>query len=168
MSWLATCKSSRARSNTSPGRTCDMMNIDFDMAQLRDKELVGLAKQGDQDAFGELIQRHRRRCANLATAILRRRCRSGRRNPECVLESLQAYRPISTERAQFSTWLLRTYCRERVPDATPPAASGTIRPLGLHRSRCGATHPSSCLLPGMPIPEGKLGASSGSAPGVAN
>jgi glycine/D-amino acid oxidase-like deaminating enzyme len=49
-----------------------MKNID-EIAELTDAQLVGLAKQGDREAFTELIHRHRRRCANLATSILRHR-----------------------------------------------------------------------------------------------
>ena len=66
----------------------------------------GLAKQGDRDAFGELIQRHRRRCANLATAILRHR---GEAEEETQNACWKAFRHIDQfhGEAEFSTWLLR-------------------------------------------------------------
>ena len=38
-----------------------------------DPQLIEAARDGDQDAFGELLQRHHRRCLNLATSILRDR-----------------------------------------------------------------------------------------------
>ena len=93
-----------------------MRNIDFDMALLRDKELVGLAKQGDQDAFGELIQRHRRRCANLATAILRRRCEAEEETQNACWKAFKHIDQFNGE-AQFLTWLLRivaNQCRMRL------------------------------------------------------
>lgn len=42
-----------------------------DTCELTNTQLAGMAKQRDGDAFGELTQSHRRRCANFATAILR-------------------------------------------------------------------------------------------------
>jgi RNA polymerase sigma-70 factor (ECF subfamily) len=36
-----------------------------------DSQLVDLARQGDNDAFGELVRRHYRRCVDLATLFLR-------------------------------------------------------------------------------------------------
>jgi RNA polymerase sigma-70 factor (ECF subfamily) len=36
-----------------------------------DNQLVELARQGDNDAFGELVRRHYRRCVDLATLFLR-------------------------------------------------------------------------------------------------
>jgi RNA polymerase sigma-70 factor (ECF subfamily) len=71
-----------------------------------DAQLVGLAKQGDRDAFGELIERHRRRCANLATAILRHR---GEAEEETQNACWKAFKHIDQfhGEAEFSTWLLR-------------------------------------------------------------
>ena len=36
-----------------------------------DRKLVEMARQGDKDAFGELVRRHYRRCVDLATLFLR-------------------------------------------------------------------------------------------------
>jgi len=80
--------------------------IDNDAVKLQDAQLVAMAKQGDRDAFGELIQRHRRRCANLATAILRHR---GEAEEETQNACWKAFRHIDQfhGEAEFSTWLLR-------------------------------------------------------------
>jgi len=83
-----------------------MNAVFYDISKLTDDQLVGLAKQGDRDAFGELIQRHRRRCANLATSILRHR---GEAEEETQNACWKAFRHIDQFQgnAQFSTWLLR-------------------------------------------------------------
>jgi RNA polymerase sigma-70 factor (ECF subfamily) len=82
------------------------VDIDNNVVKLQDAQLVGLAKQGDRDAFGELIQRHRRRCANLATAILRHR---GEAEEETQNACWKAFKHIDQfhGEAEFSTWLLR-------------------------------------------------------------
>ena len=84
------------------------MNVDVEnnVVKLLDAQLVGLAKQGDRDAFGELIERHRRRCANLATAILRHR---GEAEEETQNACWKAFKHIDQfhGEAEFSTWLLR-------------------------------------------------------------
>jgi len=76
------------------------------ITKLIDAQLVGMAKQGDRDAFGELIQRHRRRCANLATSILRH---GGEAEEETQNACWKAFRHIDQfhGEAEFSTWLLR-------------------------------------------------------------
>ncbi len=81
-------------------------DIDNSPVKLLDAQLVGLAKQGDRDAFGELILRHRRRCANLATAILRHR---GEAEEETQNACWKAFKHIDQfhGQAEFSTWLLR-------------------------------------------------------------
>src|SRR5258705_9133716 len=99
----------------SSARTCskilkkmwEIMRTDIDeIAELTDAQLVGLAKQGDRDAFGELIHRHRRRCANLATSILRH---WGEAEEETQNACWKAFEHIDQfqGQAQFSTWLMR-------------------------------------------------------------
>jgi len=83
------------------------MKADFDdIAKLTDDQLVGLAKQGDRDAFGELIHRYRRRCANLATSILRH---WGEAEEETQNACWKAFEHIDQfqGQAEFSTWLMR-------------------------------------------------------------
>jgi RNA polymerase sigma-70 factor (ECF subfamily) len=84
-----------------------MTKPDFDVtAKYKDAQLVGLAKQGDRDAFGELIQRHRRKCTNLAMTMLRDR---GEAEEETQNACWNAFRHIDQFQgdAEFSTWLLR-------------------------------------------------------------
>ncbi len=80
--------------------------IDNSAVKLQDSQLVALAKQGDRDAFGELVLRHRRRCANLATSILRHR---GEAEEETQNACWKAFKHIDQfhGEAEFSTWLLR-------------------------------------------------------------
>ena len=83
------------------------MRTDIDeFAELTDAQLVGLAKQGDREAFAELIHRHRRRCANLATSILRHR---GEAEEETQNACWKAFKYIDQFKgdSEFSTWLLR-------------------------------------------------------------
>ncbi len=81
-------------------------DVDNSTVKLQDAQLVALAKQGDRDAFGELVLRHRRRCANLATAILRHR---GEAEEETQNACWKAFKHIDQfhGEAEFSTWLLR-------------------------------------------------------------
>lgn len=83
-----------------------MRDVFNDNAKLKDFQLVDLAKDGDRDAFGELINRHRRRCTNLATAILRNR---GDAEEETQNACWKAFKHIDQfhGQAEFSTWLLR-------------------------------------------------------------
>jgi RNA polymerase sigma-70 factor, ECF subfamily len=71
-----------------------------------DVQLVSLAKLGDVDAFGELIRRHRRRCVDLATAILRDRSEA---EEEAQNACWKAFRHIDQFKgeAEFCSWLLR-------------------------------------------------------------
>src|SRR5215510_8619442 len=74
--------------------------------ELSDPTLVGLARQGDQDAFGELIRRHHRRCVDLATFFLRNR---GDAEDEVQNAFMKAYAHLNQYQgdAEFSTWLAR-------------------------------------------------------------
>src|SRR6476659_9344280 len=71
-----------------------------------DLQFVTLAKQGDREAFDELIRRHRSRCVNLAASILRNR---GEAEEETQNACWKAFKHIDQFQgeAEFSTWLLR-------------------------------------------------------------
>jgi len=77
-----------------------------DIVKLMDDQLVCLAKQGNRDAFAELIHRHRRRCANLATAILRHRGEAEEETQNACWKAFQYIDQFKGE-SEFSTWLLR-------------------------------------------------------------
>lgn len=71
-----------------------------------DPELVELARQGDQEAFGELIQRHRQKCVDLACYYLRNR---GEAEDQAQNAFLKAYQHLDQYQgeAEFATWLAR-------------------------------------------------------------
>src|SRR3954466_1904496 len=73
---------------------------------LADQQLVNLAKEGDREAFNELILRHRSRCVNLAASILRNR---GEGEEEAQNACWKAFAHINQFHgdAEFSSWLLR-------------------------------------------------------------
>jgi RNA polymerase sigma-70 factor (ECF subfamily) len=76
-----------------------------------DLELVELSRQGDGDAFGELLSRHYHKCANLAGFILRDRTgASDEVQKACwkAFEHLDQYRGT----AEFFTWLSRIVMNE--------------------------------------------------------
>ena len=70
-----------------------------------DVELVGLAKNGDDGAFGELVRRHRPMCLQRASALLRNRADA---EDEVQNAILRAFLHIGgfEQRASFSTWLV--------------------------------------------------------------
>lgn len=71
-----------------------------------DQALVELARQGDQDAFGELMKRHQQRCVDLATFFLRNR---GDAEDEVQNAFSKAYAHLDQYQgeAEFATWLAR-------------------------------------------------------------
>jgi RNA polymerase sigma-70 factor, ECF subfamily len=73
---------------------------------LADQALVDLARQGDNDAFGELIRRHWHRCVDLATFFLRNR---GDAEDEVQNAFAKAFAHLDQYQgeAEFSTWLAR-------------------------------------------------------------
>jgi len=76
------------------------------LSSITDEALVRLAREGDQDAFGELIRRHQQRCVDLATFFLRNR---GDAEDEVQNAFSKAYAHLNQYQgeAEFSTWLAR-------------------------------------------------------------
>jgi RNA polymerase sigma-70 factor (ECF subfamily) len=71
-----------------------------------DLELIALARKGDKQAFGTLIERHYHSCVNIATFILRDRGAAQDEVQEAcwkAFEHLDQYQGT----AEFSTWLVR-------------------------------------------------------------
>ena len=83
-----------------------MLRCNQDSPTLADGALVGLARQGDREAFGELIRRHRQKCVDLATYFLRNR---GDAEDEAQNAYSQAFEHLDQYQgdAEFSTWLTR-------------------------------------------------------------
>jgi len=75
-------------------------------SELSDQELVELARNEHQDAFGELLRRHRQKCVDLATFFLRNR---GDAEDEVQNAFSKAYAHLDQfhGEAEFSTWLAR-------------------------------------------------------------
>src|SRR5262249_38549003 len=71
-----------------------------------DKDLVALAREGNKEAFGELIQRHYNVCVKLAAFILRDH---GEAQDEVQKACCKAYQHLDQYQgeAEFLTWLLR-------------------------------------------------------------
>jgi len=76
-----------------------------------DLDLVELARQGDRNAFGELVQRHWHKCVDVGCYFLRNRS-----DAEDVAQSavLKAYEHLGQYQgeAEFSTWLGRIVANE--------------------------------------------------------
>jgi len=81
------------------------MQILFD-SLLADQRLVTMSKNGDRDAFGELIRRHRSRCVNLAASILRNRGEAEEETQNACWKAFEHIDQFQGE-AEFATWLLR-------------------------------------------------------------
>jgi RNA polymerase sigma-70 factor (ECF subfamily) len=71
-----------------------------------DADLVESARQGDEQAFGELVKRHHHWCVGLASGILRDR---GDAEDEAQNAYWNAFQHLSQYQgeAEFSTWLAR-------------------------------------------------------------
>ncbi len=74
--------------------------------QLTDQQLVELTRQGDQQAFGILIQRHWRKCVDLGCYFLRNR---GDAEDQAQNAMMKAYERLDQYQgeAEFATWLAR-------------------------------------------------------------
>ena len=71
-----------------------------------DCRLVEMAREGDKDAFGELILRHYRRCIDLAKLFLRNHCDA---EDQVQIACSKAYLRLEQFQgeAEFATWLSR-------------------------------------------------------------
>ncbi|HEY6341148.1 MAG TPA: sigma-70 family RNA polymerase sigma factor [Bryobacteraceae bacterium] len=83
-----------------------MKNYSELVAVLTDVQLLEAARQGEQDAFGELVRRHYPRCINVATSILRD---PGEAEEEAQNACWKAFEHLDQFQgeAEFSSWLLR-------------------------------------------------------------
>ena len=75
-------------------------------SQLKDPELVQLSLNGDREAFGELIQRHWRKCVDVACYFLRNRDDAEDQAQNAVMRAFEHLNQYQGE-AEFSTWLAR-------------------------------------------------------------
>jgi RNA polymerase sigma-70 factor, ECF subfamily len=74
-------------------------------------ELIALARQGDREAFGELIQRHYHSCVNVAAVVLSDRTEA---QDETQNACWKAFTHIGQYRgtAAFSSWLIKIVVNE--------------------------------------------------------
>jgi RNA polymerase sigma-70 factor (ECF subfamily) len=75
-------------------------------AALSDAELVELSLQKDREAFGELIQRHWRKCVDIACYFLRNRSDAEDQAQNALMRAYQHLAQYQGE-AEFGTWLSR-------------------------------------------------------------
>jgi RNA polymerase sigma-70 factor (ECF subfamily) len=83
-----------------------MQNTNMAQPKLTDTELVDLARQGDDEAFGELVRRHWRKCVDLGCFFLRNRGDAEDQVQNAVLKAYQHLDQYQGE-AEFATWLAR-------------------------------------------------------------
>lgn len=83
-----------------------MPEVIHDIRVRSDFELVNVARGGDRNAFGQLLERHYRSCVNVATLVLRDRTEA---QDEVQKAAWKAYAHLEQYQgaAEFSTWLLR-------------------------------------------------------------
>ena len=78
---------------------------------MTDRGLVELARDGEQEAFGELVQRHRQKCVDLACYYLRNRGDAEDQTQNAFLKAYQRLDQYGGE-AEFATWLARIVANE--------------------------------------------------------
>jgi RNA polymerase sigma-70 factor (ECF subfamily) len=76
------------------------------MAKLTDRDLVDRARQGDADAFGQLVRRHQQRIHRLAVHMLRDRAEAEDVTQETFIRAYQAL-PRFDGRSEPYTWFYR-------------------------------------------------------------
>ncbi len=77
-----------------------------ELTDLTDAELVDLSRQGDRKAFGELIQRHWRKCVDLGCFFLRNRGDAEDQAQNAAMKAFEHLDQYQGE-AEFATWLAR-------------------------------------------------------------
>ena len=82
-----------------------------ELAAHRDSELVSLARNGNHDAFGELVRRHWSRCVKLARSYLRNQTDAEDHAQNACLKAYEHLHQYSGE-AEFATWLGRIVANE--------------------------------------------------------
>jgi RNA polymerase sigma-70 factor, ECF subfamily len=76
------------------------------LGMLNDSQLVELTREGDHEAFGELIRRHRPKCVSLAYFFLRDRSDAEDQAQDAFFKAYQHLDQFHGE-AEFSVWLKR-------------------------------------------------------------
>src|SRR5579872_3867661 len=84
---------------------------EMELSEMTDRQLVEDARHGNQAAFGELIQRHGRKCVDLGCFFLRN---LGDAEDQAQNAFIKAYEHLDQYQgeAEFSTWLGRIVANE--------------------------------------------------------
>lgn len=92
--------------DTESKRGFKMPDAIIELSQLTDPQLVQLARDGDQNAFGELSRRHWRKCVDLGCFFLRNR---GDAEDQAQNALMKAHEHLDQYQgdAEFATWLAR-------------------------------------------------------------
>jgi RNA polymerase sigma-70 factor (ECF subfamily) len=88
-----------------------MPETNSEATRLTDLQLVELSREGCQDAFSELIQRHRRKCVDLGCYFLRNRVDAEDSAQNAFLKAYEHLDQYQGD-AEFSTWLGRIVANE--------------------------------------------------------
>ena len=83
-----------------------LSNVVTSLTEQDDTVLVAASKQGDQDAFALLVQRHQRRVFNLVFGMVQQYEEASEITQETFLAAWQGL-PSFRGDARFSTWLHR-------------------------------------------------------------
>jgi RNA polymerase sigma-70 factor, ECF subfamily len=76
-----------------------------------DLQLLKLSRNGDRDAFGQLVRKHYRSCVNVATSILRDRTEAEDEVQQALWKAFEHLDQYLGE-AEFFTWLARIVANE--------------------------------------------------------
>lgn len=118
-----------------------------------DTDLVGLARKGDSQAFGELVRRHHQWCVGLASGILRNRGEAEDQAQNAYWNAFQHLEQFHGE-SEFSTWLARIVVNQCLMFIR---AARRVRYLHLDAGIPGSTGGSIDLPSSTPDPEGEVG-----------
>ena len=125
----------------------------FENFECTDGDLVGLARQGDKHAFGELIKRHHHWCVGIAAGVLRDRGEAEDQAQNAYWNAFQHLEQFQGE-SEFSTWLARIVVNQCLMFIR---SARRMRYLHLDAGIPGSSLGSIDLPCWRPDPEGELG-----------
>jgi RNA polymerase sigma-70 factor, ECF subfamily len=83
-----------------------MLNFEHYVSCSRDFQLVNAARQGDREAFGELIEKYHYHCVNLAASLLRDRGEAEEETQNACWKAFSRLDQFHGD-SEFSSWLYR-------------------------------------------------------------
>ncbi len=88
-----------------------MQEAILELSELTDHQLLDLVRRGDQEVFGELVQRHWRKCVDVGLYYLRNRSDAEDQAQNAFLKAYERLDQYQGQ-AEFSTWLARIVANE--------------------------------------------------------